>query len=780
MFSLSVLAASAVVSALPAQQLERGIERVLNGPRVLYVAAHPDDENTRLLAWLVHLQGANAAYLSLTRGEGGQNLIGAEQAPLLGLIRTHELLAARRIDGAEQFFGRQEDFGFSKSHEEALARWGKERALADVVWVVRRFQPDVIVTRFSPEGRDTHGHHTASAILALEAFRVAADPKRFPEQLKWTKPWQAKRIVWNRGFFMGEPSAEEKQTLFAVDIGGYSPLLGESAPELAARSRSMHKSQGFGAQPQRGQVIEWFKHLAGEPMRDSFFDGTTRPRVAWGAFDANDPAKSLPALLSLPQREPLDALIAEAAGVFLDATLGRAEIVEGHEDELTLTVLRRGSARLAVDDVVLRYADGSEVKLNATASADLPENRPLVTKHKLRWPAPLRLPSDGQLGVGRAVDAPLAQVTAVFTVDGKRFKLSKPVVYAWNDPIAGERRAPLALLPAVSVNPRDKLLLLTRADAPPRALQLRLRATAGAASGSLKVIAPSGVRVEPALVPFQLVAAGAEQVVALTVRGNASGALRFEIVQGKRSSPALARTVVDYAHVPVLHVTSPAEVKLVRADVARAGNHIAYVQGAGDDVAACLRLADFAVTELGVDALESTPLEPFDAVVLGVRAFNTHARLAALQPRLLDYVASGGTLVVQYNTNHWLANLDVPVGPFPLHISRDRVTDETAPMTLALPHHPVWHAPNELDARDFEGWVQERGLYFADTFDPRYDAPLETHDPGEPARKGGLLVARHGKGRFVYTGLAFFRQLPAGVPGAYRLFANLLAREGGK
>jgi LmbE family N-acetylglucosaminyl deacetylase len=822
------LSSTAAAGGAPQQpnaaQLLRALDRLSVVGNVLYIAAHPDDENTRLLAWLANDRRVRAAYLSLTRGEGGQNLIGREQGPLLGLIRTEELLAARAVDGAEQLFGRQRDFGYSKSPEETLAIWGKEAALADVVWAIRRFRPDVIVTRFSPEQRDTHGHHVASAQLALEAFRAAADPKAFPEQLHYVQPWQARRIVWNRFFFPGTPAptGPELTGLVKMDVGGYDPALGASYGELAAESRSMHKSQGFGAAPTRGPAPEYFKLLAGEPMHQSILDGvdTTWARVpksdvvraklaaARGAFDPSDPAAVIPklvdalgALEALPagplrddKRAELLALIAACAGLHVEATAADSVAVPGRALPVTVTVTNRSRALVLVRGVRLVAAGATaEAPLPEVAKGPLTPNIPLSVEGKVEVPAdaPLtapvwlaRAPSPGRwevepqplVGLPEAPPALRAELTV--EIAGRPLTVERPIVYQWLDPVAGQRRRAVEILPEVTVQPAAPLLVF--GDGRPRELRVTVRATSGAAKGELRPEAPAGWTVTPPALPFSLDRKDAAQELAFRV-APPPGALAEGAAQtGALTFGGMAAVVhVEHPHIPIRTWARPAEVRLVRLSLKRGPiATVGYIPGAGDDVAEALRLAGYEVTLLDDAALDkgADALRRFDAIVLGVRAFNVNPKLSTdHRARLFAYVERGGTLVVQYNTNNRLSKLDVSVGPWPLSISQERVTDESAELRPLDPAHLALRAPNRLAAPDFAGWVQERGLYFADKWDDRYTPLFAAHDAGEPDRKGGLLVGKHGKGFFVYTGLAFFRQLPEGVPGAFRLFANLLA-----
>jgi LmbE family N-acetylglucosaminyl deacetylase len=798
---LATLVMTTPAHAAPdAARVQLALRRLGVVGRVLYVAAHPDDENTNLLAYLENVALVRTAYLSLTRGDGGQNLVGPEQGPELGLIRTQELLAARRVDGAEQFFTRARDFGFSKSPDETLRIWDRAAVLADVVTVIRRFRPDVVITRFQPEKTDTHGHHTASAMLAVEAFRAAADPKFHPEELTGgVEPWQAKRLLWNKSSWNLKPD-EDLSAFAKLDVGAYSPLLGVSMGEIAAESRSMHKSQGFGVAPARGPIVEYFKPLDGAknlgPLESLDLTWARFPKaskvralaekVARG-FDAAKPHASIPALLELDRA--LDAvpdasyraqkkyevaeLVAACAGLFLDATASDHEVAPGQPLDVTATFLNRSPADVKLVGVRFPFEVAATSELKRTIH--VPADRAPTTPYWLDGaPGAGGYPTNAR-DVGQPESPPALVATFDLTIGGRPFTFARPVTFKWVDPVAGERARPVEITPAASVRPEARVLMFP--DAAARPLVVRVAAGAPGVAGAVSVELPRGWSAEPARAPFSLAKKGDAATVTFQVRpakDAAPGAAR--VVADVQGVGKLSRGVVhiEHAHIPVQTWLADAEVRLQPVALATGGKRIGYFPGPGDEVPASLRRVGYDVTLLDDKAL-SGGLARFDAVVTGVRAFNTSAALRAAHAALMSYVEAGGVLVVQYNTNSRLGPLTEPVGPWPFEIGHDRVTDESAPATFALPQHAALTTPNVLTARDFDGWVQERGLYFAQKWDPRYETPLSMHDPDEKALAGSTLWARHGKGTFVYTGLAFFRQLPAGVPGAYRLFANLLA-----
>lgn len=783
-------------------QLLNDLRRTTVLGTALYVAAHPDDENTRLLASLANEAKFRTAYLSFTRGEGGQNLIGPELGPGLGMIRTQELLAARRIDGAEQYFTRARDFGFSKSVDETLALWEHELVLADAVYVIRTLRPDLIITRFPLEAGGTHGHHTASARLAVEAFNAAADPKFHPE---WPV-WKAKRVVWNA--WSPDRMAKLPEGSVQWDSSLFSPLLGESYGEMAARSRSQHKSQGFGAAPLHEGSVENFAPLAGDAAKTSLFDGldTTWKRVpgaetltatlqkAIAEFQVDAPARSVPTLvLALSELRKLPAnpwksqkeaelieLIAGCSGLFLEASADTATTTPGGTVKLQVVALNRSDAALKLEGVtvlgaavspasVLSRGKPNRSELDVVVPADAPPTSP----YWLRYPPK---PGTWTLDVNESAAEP--ERASPFLVEyrlssgGQSFTLRRAAYFKWTDPTVGERYRPIEIIPTVTVKADTGLMLFT--DLKPRPVTITVTANADAQRGTVSLTVPEGYASVPTEVSFEL-AKGASKDVLFQLRpltASAPKAARITVIGGKSSS-RLSR--IEYPHIPIQTYVAQATFDVRRVDLKRGKTkRIGYIAGAGDDVAAALTQAGYDVVQLSDEALRTESLNRFDAIVVGIRAWNVNPKLPAVHERLMDYVKQGGVIVAQYNTKNWLSSVPAKLGPYPFELSQDRVTDETAAVTRDA--HAVFKTPNVITDADFEGWVQERGLYFGTKWDAHYETPITMNDPNESPSKGSLLIARHGKGRFVYTGLSFFRQLPAGVPGAYRLFANLIDR----
>ncbi len=761
-----------------ASEIQLALQKLNVLGRVLYIAAHPDDENTNLMAFWSNGSLYDAAYLSVTRGDGGQNILGPELGERLGVIRTEELLDARRIDHARQFFTRALDFGFSKTADETLHIWDHDKILADVVWVVRNFRPDVIVTRFSPEDDKTHGHHTASAILAGEAFSAAADPNRFPEQLAFVKLWQATRLVWNTSpfFFTNRNLPFDPTGLMVLEAGGYNPLLGKAYTEIAAASISMHKSQGVGGLPRRGARKEYFKPLKGQPITSSLFEGVdtswsrvpnsesvaTEIREITSKFNPADPVASVPDLLKLRQamngiqdeswiaekKADLDKIIAACLGLHVESSTATETFTPGQAAAIKLEAINRSSVPVTLREV--RFPNtGDSSKIDAALpsselvtkdlSCRIPDDALYSQPYWLRKPASLgTFAVDDQKLIGLPENPPALPVEIVLQVNGQELRYIVNTKYRTADAVAGE---------------------------PPRPL----------VKGELKPAVPKGWEVSPASIPIDLKSADAETTGTFTVKPpdqNSEGTLRAIVsIDGRDYS--FERVRISYPHIGVQTLMPPAEAKLVRADIRKKGDRIGYIPGAGDDVPESLRQIGYSVKILSEPEITVKNLAQFSAVVLGIRAYNTQDRISSWLPELFAYVKNGGVVIAQYNT---LAELKTnQLGPYPLEISRDRVTDENAEVRVLSPNHPLMTTPNKITSKDFGGWVQERGLYFPNKWDPAWTPILSCNDPKENPLDGGLLVAKFGKGFFIYTSYSWFRQLPAGVPGAYRLFANMLS-----
>lgn len=780
---------------------------------VLYIAAHPDDENTRLLAYLANERKLRTGYLSLTRGDGGQNLIGKEQGEMLGLIRTQELLAARRTDGAEQFFSTAFDFGFSKSPLETFTFWNKGMVLGDVVWVIRNFKPDVIICRFPTTGEGGHGHHTASALLAEEAFKVAADPRWYPEQLRYTQVWQPKRIFWNTFNFGGLNTTSESQ--MKIDVGGFNQLLGKSYGEIAAESRSNHKSQGFGSASTRGASFEYFKFLAGAAAKKDLFEGVNLnwSRISGGTaigaaldriitqYKVLSPERSIPQLVSvykqinqLPESDDLvrywkqqklkelKELLLDCAGIWMEAAATDYKVVPGGSLTVNAQLIIRKQASVSLRK--LHYIDG-----DTTMSLKLTPNQLFSFKHteriagSLPYSTPYWLRTAHSIGafsiadqmlIGRGENGPAFRYRMELQMEGLNLDYEVPVVYKYTDPVRGEVFRPMELLPPVTLNLPESVTVFRNGK--PHSIRILVKANRPDIKGKLQVHVGAGWTAECSQDRIELAQPGDEVLVDVLITPGAesrSGELSASLkVDGIECNQGIRR--IDYEHIPAQFALYPARTKLVNVELYKAGNRIGYIAGAGDEIPACLQQVGYKVTMLNDDVIAQGDLSAYDAIVTGVRAYNTNPKMQQHYKSLMRYVKEGGNLIVQYNTNNRISSVPVDIGPYPFTITRERVTDEKAAVSFLKPNHPVLHFPNEITQSDFEGWIQERGIYFATDSLNKYTKVLSMADPNEKPLDGSLLIRAYGRGNFVYTGLAFFRELPAGVPGAYRLFANLL------
>ncbi|MFV0415877.1 MAG: PIG-L family deacetylase [Chthoniobacterales bacterium] len=795
----------------PSGQLQLSLEKLNTLGSVLYLAAHPDDENTKLIAWFANESRYHTTYLSLTRGDGGQNLLGVDLGERLGLIRTQELLAARAIDGGQQRFTRANDFGYSKTPEETLQIWGKDAILSDIVRIIRSTRPDVIISRFSLEPGYTHGHHTAAALLAKEAFTAAADPSAFPEQLQHLTPWAPRRLLWNTShwFYSRRNIPFDPTGMLRLDTGTYSPLLGTAYPEIAARSRSAHKTQGFGATPELGESPEYFVHLTGEKTTTDLFQGidTTWNRVpdsqpvaaaiqkAIAAFTPANPAAAIPHLLTahkaltqLPDQfwrtqklHELENVIAACLGLDVESLSSTPTAVSGQEITLTLNAIQRSPHNITIQ---FQTPDNQTFpKKNAT----LAPNKLLKITHLHRLPATLEISqpywlkdphpyghytvADSQQ-IGSPENPPTLPVTIRLTIDGHPLTYTIPTTYKKNDPVRGEVKEPFVVTPPAMVNLSAATQIFGNSQ--PQKLTARIIAKTDIAKGELRFLSENGWQTNPATIPFTA-HTGEELTLHTTltppkIAGETT--LRAELqIDEKTYTRGYER--ITYDHIPTQTIFPIAQTRLVMLDVKTAGYRIGYIPGAGDAIPEALQRIGYTVETLTESDMTPEKLAPCDTIILGIRALNTNDRIRHYLPALFDYAKNGGVVILQYNTDRNLKT--ETIAPYPLTLSRDRVTDETAPIEFLAPDHPVLNFPNKITSTDFDNWVQERGLYFANKWDPAFIPILASHDPNEAPLKGGLLIAKHGKGWFIYTGLSWFRQLPAGVPGAYRLFANLVS-----
>lgn len=822
LFFAAVISLSAQRPFSGAAETKQALDKLNVVGSVLMIAAHPDDENTGVIAYLARGKKVRTAYLSLNRGEGGQNLIGSEQGVEIGVIRTQELLAARRIDGGEQFFTRMIDFGFSKTAKETMEKWGRENILRDVVWVIRKYRPDVIIRRFSGTPEDGHGHHQTSALIADEAFVAAADPTKFPEQLKFVEVWQAKRLVWNSfgSMRMIEMDPASQPDKVSMDVGEFDPYLGYGYGEIAGWSRSQHKSQAMGAPERKGAQVNFFSFIKGEPMKKDLWEGvdTTWNRVpgagkigellakAAKEFDGAKPTAVLPNLLearkllagrtdhySVLKLKDLDEAIALVAGLWTELQADKYLAVQGTTAKIKIAAIQRNGEEVSLQSVAFSGVPGVA---NVVKAAKLERNKTLTVP--LDWAvaadAPLTQPyflveprSDAMFKVsdmdllGRPQSPAPVIATMKFLVAGSEITLTREITHRYVDRGVGELTRPVTIVPPVSVRLALDALVFPGVES--RKVEVILTSNLADTKGSLKLNVPQGWRVEPAALDFSVKAAAEEKTLSFVVTppsGESMGTLAAVAVVNGREITQGTR-VIQYPHIPPQTLAPKATAKLVRFTGKNLAKRVGYVMGAGDEVPDALRQLGSEVIMLTEQDLTTGDLSQFDAIVTGVRAYNTRPDLRANAQRIFDeYIAKGGTYIVQYNVQEGGFFGGDPlllskVGPYPITVSRDRVTDELAPMNFPKPDHRLLQYPNQVSAKDFQGWVQERGLYYASKWDEKYEPLFSANDPGEKPMTGGTLYAKYGKGNYIFTGEAWFRQLPAGVPGAFRIFANFLS-----
>lgn len=785
---------------------------------VLYIAAHPDDENTRLISYMANEMNARTGYLSLTRGDGGQNLIGPQLRELLGVIRTQELIEARKIDGGEQFFSRANDFGFSKNPDETLQIWDKDKVLADVVWTIRKFQPDVIINRFDHRSPGTtHGHHTSSAMLSVESFKLTNDPKIYPEQLKYVTLWQVKRQFFNSSWwFYGSQEkfdAANKSKFTKLETGVYYSGIGKSNQEIAALSRSRHQSQGFGSTGVRGNETEYLEFINGESPkeRDNLFDGidTTWNRVKNGKpvgeliskiianYNFSNPSASIPDLVKAYaiiqaledehwkslKSNSIKNIIASCSGLYLEAVASEQEATPGSTVKLSLEAINRSAVDMQLTSVTT-LPDNKTTAQNSVLqnNNDQKINLQIQLPNNIEYTQPYWLKEKASVGMYTVLNQEnigipdiIREVKVVFNVkiNGVEIPFERTVVYKYNDGVKGEMYNFLDIVPEVTTSILEKVLLFGSTKS--KMIPVKVRAGKDDIKGNLKLELPKSWAVSPKEIPFTLAKKGTEQT------------FYFEVTPPTLPEEAVAKSVatvdnkhfdkdeiiIDFNHITKQMVLKSAESKCIRIDLKTSGESIAYIMGAGDEVPESLTQMGYKVTIVKPEEITPEKLDSFSTVITGIRAYNTVNALANKQKILFDFVKGGKNMIVQYNT--FGRTVTDQIAPYPLKISNDRVTEENAKITFLAPNHPVLNTPNKISVKDFEGWTQEQGLYYPNEYDAAFTPIISSHDKGESAKDGALLVAPYGKGYYIYTGLSFFRELPEGVAGAYRLLSNIIS-----
>ena len=802
-----------VVPKYSASNVQQRLEKLNTLGTALYIAAHPDDENTQLIAYLANGMHLRTGYLAATRGDGGQNLIGPEIREKLGVIRTQELLAARRTDNGEQFFSRANDFGYSKHPDETFTIWDKEKVLADFVWVIRKFKPDVLITRFSLEPGITHGHHTASAILAMEAFKASGDPKRFPEQLKYVDTWQPKRVFWNTSswFFRNSGQTFNPDEYLKLDVGQYNASLGYSYTEISALSRSMHKSQGFGNSGSRGSEFEYFKQWGGDDVSTDMFEGLN---LSWDRVEGADVVQQLleeakteydpkaplqivnkllaarSALLTLPDQywkevklAEIEELIMILSGTYLALNAESSAYSPGDSVQVNLEAVNRTSMDWELESVRFssnneRFLVGMEMednqKINLGYQIALPLNTPFTNPYWLEETASVGMYTvSNQLLRGLPQNLPAITGYVTLKSGNQIIEVAVPVNFRRTDPVKGEVVTPLIIQPKAMVNLKSQSLIFSTSDSRP--VEVTVIAGTNDFAGKLELSVPKGWTYSPKSFHVALSVKNEEKVFEFMLtppKGESIGTIKPVLLSGSDKFNR-EKVVIDYDHIPLQNLFQTSESKVVKLDIKTTKAQIGYVMGAGDEVPAALEEIGYEVTLLGKDDIFSDRLAGFDAILIGVRAFNTLDWLSFKNKELFEFVENGGNLIVQYNTSHRLVTEEI--APYALKLSRDRVTVENSDVKFLTPSHAVLSSPNKITMKDMDGWVQERGLYFPNEWSEEFTPILGMNDPGEEQSDGSLLIAKYGKGYYCYSGLSFFRELPAGVPGAYKLLVNMIS-----
>ena len=786
---------------------------------VLYIAAHPDDENTRLISYLSNKKNARTGYLSLTRGDGGQNLIGSELRELLGVIRTQELIEARKIDGGIQFFTRANDFGFSKNPAETLQIWNKYEVLSDVVWIIRNFKPDVIINHFDHRSPGTtHGHHTSSAMLSMEAFDIVNDPKVYSNQLNLTTIWQPKRLFFNTSWwFYGSKEkfdAADKSNLSKLQTGIYYEQFGKSNQEIAALSRSRHQSQGFGSTGARGEEEEYLEFLKGVPLQNktNLFEGidTSWNRIENGKaigeilsnvekqFDFKNPAASLPTLVKaydLIQKlddgehwkkiklEEIKKIISACSGLYLEAVADIQEATEGNRVKIKLEAINRSSIKMNWNGIISFPATTTSFEtIPLLNNKSVNKSFELVIDQNQKYTQPYYLQEKGTIGMYRVNDQKMIgnpdvsrEIKIIFNIEIENIIIpfEKNVVYKYNDDVKGEVYQPLDIVPLVTSSFKEKVYIFPRNKE--KIVTVKIKSGKENISGTIQLEVPENWKVSPTSIPFSLKNKDEEQLAVFTISPSkeASEIVIKSILTVNGLKYDKEKIDINYPHIYKQMVLKPAESKAIKLNIKTNNEKIAYIMGAGDEVPKSLIQMGYDVTIIKPEEISLENLLVYDVIITGIRAYNVVSALAIKQKTLLELVKNGKTMIVQYNTMDDFVTKYF--SPYPLKISRDRVTDEHAEVRILQPQHPILNTPNKITEKDFEGWTQEQGLYYPNEWDKNFSALISSNDKGEKAKDGAILVADYGKGKYIYTGLSFFRELPEGVAGAFRLLANMIS-----
>jgi len=808
LFTASMASAQQVRPAT-SYQVYHEISQLKHLTNVLYMAAHPDDENTRLLAWLVNYKNYRTGYLSLTRGDGGQNILGSETGEALGLIRTHELLEARKLDGAEQYFTRAVDFGFSKSYEETFKHWPQYLLTYDATWVMRKFRPDIVICRFPPNSQAGHGQHAASAIIAAKAFKTSGDKLQYTEQLHTYAAWQPKRLLFNAYRFGSFSTVSED--MFKIKVGEYVPGLGMGVGELAGISRSVHKSQGAGTPSVPGIQQEYFKVIDGDTLSESLFDGID---ITWNRVDREDigqdiqdvleqfnynhPDESLPALLAIRKKittvkdeywrneklQELDRIILHCSGLLAELYTKQQQTVAGTTLPFTLNVIARSHTPVRVKAIQWPGSDSSmNLKINEdslftfehniTIPASTPVTEPYWLSQPSTSPAYYTIPNDSLIGMPEAPNNLNAIIK--LKIGDEYFDVKVPLSSKRLDPVKGDVVEALRIVPDVIIDFTTSLLITNADGSVQTAIHVHSFKNINDATLTItgektytKTISHINLKEQTdTIIPLNFTPKESMDM------GKGDYYLTASVQAGGKTFDK-SQHLIQYNHIPTLQYFTNAYTRVLRKNWKCTVNRVGVIEGPGDYTVSFLRLAGLQVDVLKEsDFTDPARLKKYDAIITGIRAVNVEKRMSFWMPVLMQYVKNGGTLVMQYNTLQDLAT--TKVGPYPITLSTQRVTEEDAKVKFLHPDSRILNYPNKITDEDFNGWVQERGLYFASKWDNNYTPLFEMNDTGEQPMDGSTLYTHYGKGNYIYTALSLNRQVPSGNKGAIRLLMNMLS-----
>lgn len=776
-------------------EIYEDLKKLNSFKRVMYMAAHPDDENTKVISWLSKGENAEVYYLSLTRGSGGQNLIGDELGKPLGVIRTQELLEARKIDGGKQYFSSALDFGYSKSAEETFEKWNKEKILKEVVDIIRKIKPHVIITRFPTDSRAGHGHHTASAILAIEAAKLA-DDKTYKKSTKPT--WKVKSIYWNASSWWDKTLPEKSKNninYLYFDIGSYNKVLGKSYNEIGSYARSMHRCQGFGVMTDFSSRIEYFKHLYGEKLKNNFFENIDenwseltktsndidfRLKNIIENYDFKNPQKHVPELLEI-----YSTLVAyNKRDHSLDKKIAALK-------DIIFSVLGI-KISLRANDYYYTPNNTTTIKLNLVNRSNYPieikslkNTRLNKTKHINKKTTNFK---ENIIEANITIDSVFSNpiwlegkntnsFEIAMTINDTKITITKPLEFYWVEPSYGQKKRIIKTVPEVSIGIKEKNILVKENET--KKIQVSVTSYKNNLTKTINILpSASGWKIKPSKITINNLDKYEKKWYDIEISRD-KDVIKSSSVLFKDANKTLFNVnEIEYDHIGYFQITDTAKIKLTPLKVKIVLKKIAYIKGVDEKVPEAIKQLGF--NDINIfspkEFFKHENINSFDVIVLGIRVFNVSELMRNNKKVLFNYIKNGGNLVVQYNTVSWRKG-PIEIAPTKLVLSRKRVTEEDAKATLLNKNHKIFNSPNKITDLDFKNWVQERGLYFASEWDNSFTPLIKWNDKNSEPLEGGLLVGKYGKGNYIYCGISFFRQLPKGIVGAYRLFANILSYE---